>query len=237
MIQEVWLGDCLELMKNIPDKSVDMILCDLPFGTTYQKWDSIIDFSKMWDNYKRIVKNNAAIVLFASQPFTTLLCASNLSDFKYVWIWDKTNPTNFPNAKRQPLKQHEEICVFYKEQCKYFPQMVPGKINHKQGNSKVNFSETRLIKDRVDDKLDGLKYPKSILNFPKHSSQCKYHPNEKPVALLEYLIKTYTNEGDLVLDNCAGSGSTLVAAKNLNIQFIGIEKEKEYYDICLERLK
>lgn len=237
MKQEVWLGDCLDLMQNIPDKSIDMILCDLPFGTTYQKWDTIIDIKKMWTEYRRVSKTNAAIVLHASQPFTTLLCASNIEMFKYCWVWDKSNPTNFPNAKRQPLKQHEDICVFYNEQCKYNPIMTVGKPNHKQGNSTINFSETRLIKDRVEDDLSGLKYPKSILDFPKHSSQCKLHPNQKPTVLLEYLIKTYSDESDLILDNCAGSGSTLVAAKNLNRQFIGIEKESKYYNICLERIK
>lgn len=237
MKNEIWHGDCLKLMKNIPDNSIDMILCDLPFGTTYQKWDTVIDIKQMWVEYLRITKFNSAIVLHASQPFTTLLCASNLEMFKYCWVWDKTNPTNFPNAKKQPLKQHEDICVFYKEQCKYHPIMVPGIPNHKQGSSKTNYSETRLIKNRVNDDLTGMKYPKSILNFPKHSSQCKLHPNQKPIDLLEYLIKTYSDEEDLILDNSAGSGSTLLAAKNLKRNYIGIEKDEKYFNITSNRLK
>lgn len=230
-------GDCLEIMSKGNSESIDLVLCDLPFGTTYQSWDKCIDFKLLWAQYRRIVKSNAAIVLYSSQPFTTLLINSAIDIFKYTWIWNKENPTNFPNAKIQPLKQHEEICVFYKEQCQYYPQKTLGKINHKQGKSKTNISEIRLIKDRVGDDLSGLKYPKSILNYPKHSSHCKFHPNQKPVELCEYLIKTYTNENDLVLDNCAGSGTTAIACENLNRRWICIEKEEKYFNIAKERIE
>jgi site-specific DNA-methyltransferase (adenine-specific) len=231
------LGDCLERMKEIPDGSVDMILCDLPYGTTYAKWDKVIPMDKLWGEYGRIVKSNGAIVLNASQPFTSLLICSKLDWFRTEWIWDKTNATNFANANKHPLKQHESVIVFGKTPTVYYPQKVQGKANHKQGNSKTNISETRLISSRVEDDLSGLKFPKTIMDFPKHSSQCGLHPTQKPVELCEYLIKTYSLEGETVLDNTMGSGTTGLACKNLNRSFIGIEMDEKYFEIAKQRIE
>jgi site-specific DNA-methyltransferase (adenine-specific) len=224
-------------MKQIDDKSVDLILCDLPYGTTACKWDTIIPFDKLWKQYERIIKENGSIILTASQPFTSALVMSNPKLFKCEWIWDKRNPTNFCMANKQPLKYHESVLVFYKSQPTYNPQKWSGKKNHKQGNSKTNFAETRGQINRVDDDLSGLKFPKSIIEFSKHSSQCGLHPTQKPVALFEYLIKTYTNEGDLVLDNCIGSGTTAIACINTKRNFIGIELLEEYCKIANERIE
>jgi len=232
----LYCGDCLEVMPTLPDASIHSVIVDLPFGTTYCSWDSIIPLDQLWVQYKRLIIGNGALVFNASQPFTTNLIQSNIDWFKYEWIWDKENPANFANAKKQPLKQHENIVVFSKGQSPYYPVKIPGKPNHKQGSSKTNISETRLISERTVDDLSGMKYPKSILHFPKHSSQCKYHPTEKPVSLLEYLICTYTQEGEVVLDNTAGSGSTLVACVNTGRKFIGIEKDPKYFDIARKRL-
>jgi site-specific DNA-methyltransferase (adenine-specific) len=236
LLNYVTEGDCIEVMKHIPDASIDMVLCDLPYGTTYCSWDALIPFESLWNQYCRITKENAAIVLTASQPFTSALIMSNPKMFKYEWIWDKTNPTNFPNAKRQPLKQHESIIVFYRKQCYYDPQMVSGKPNHKQGKSTSRHAETQLISGRAPDDLTGMKYPKSILLFPKHSSQGGLHPTQKPVDLFRYLIRTYTKPREIVLDNCIGSGTTAIAALRENRQFIGIEKERKYVDISLDRI-
>lgn len=213
-----------------------MILCDLPYGTTYCSWDAVIPFEPLWAEYKRIAKPTTPIVLTASQPFTSALVMSNPEMFRYEWIWDKANPTNFANAKRQPLKQHENILVFYKEPCHYDPQKTPGKPNHKQGKSTKNISETRLISGRAADDLSGMKYPKSILLFPKHSSQVGLHPTQKPVDLFSYLIRTYTVLGDIVLDNCVGSGTTAIAALRERRQFIGIEKDPKYVEVALNRI-
>lgn len=231
-------GDCLELMKGIPDQSIDMILCDLPYGTTYAKWDSILPMKELWALYNRIIKGNGAIVLTASQPFTSALINSNPTMFRYEWIWDKENAANFANANRQPLKQHENVLIFSKGQTPYYPIKTKGKKNHVQGNKRSgNISETRLISERVDDDLSGMKFPKSILRFPKHSSQCGLHPTQKPVELMEYLIRTYTVEGDVVLDNTFGSGTTGVACVNTNRKFIGIEKDQTYFDMAKERIQ
>lgn len=249
MKQELWLGDCLKLMPKIPDKSVDLILCDLPYGTIASPWDELIPFNELWDSYKRVIRMNGAIVLFGSQPFTSKLGASNLSMLKYSWVWQKSRPTDFLQAKHKPLKGFEDILVFYDKRPTYNPQdtLLIDKIVKNTGTK----SRGRLSKKRNGDqtfhntvcgadendcyKQTMTNYPRGIIKFAQENTA--FHPTQKPVALCEYLIKTYTNEGDLVLDNCAGSGSTLVAAKNINRQFIGIEKEKEYYDICLERLK
>ncbi len=230
-------GDCLEKMKDIPDGSIDMILCDLPYGTTYAKWDSIIPMNLLWDKYGRVIKDNGAICLTASQPFTSLLIASNLEWFRCEWIWNKENPTNFANANRQPLKQHEQVLVFGKKGTVYYPQKVQGKANHIQGASTKNKSETRLISDRVGDDLSGMKFPKTIITIPKHSSQCGNHPTEKPIALMEYFIKTYSLEGETVLDNTMGSGSTGIACLNTNRNFIGIEKDETYFNIAKKRIE
>lgn len=248
MIQEIWHGDCLELMKDIPDKSVDMILCDLPYGTTACKWDAIIPFNDLWLQYHRIIKDNAPICLFASQPFTFKLINSNFENFKYCWYWNKDKGGNFATAKYQPLRVVEEIVIFGNGSVKYNPQMVSADEKNIRPRDKCYKAQdetthgiasgTFKVSDNHNEKL---RYPKNLINIKSTEKECnnvsRLHPTQKPISLLEYLILTYTNEGDLVLDNCAGSGSTLVAAKNLNRQFIGIEKEKEYYDICLERLK
>jgi site-specific DNA-methyltransferase (adenine-specific) len=230
-------GDCLEKMKDIPDNSIDMVFADLPYGTTYAKWDKIIPMSLLWKEYERIVKKNSAICLTASQPFTSFVICSKPEWFRCEWIWNKVNPTNFANAKKHSLKQHEQVLVFGKNKTVYYPQKVKGKCNHVQGKSTVNKSETRLISDRVEDDLSGMKYPKSIITIPKHSSQCKYHSTEKPVELMEYFIKTYSLEGEIVLDNSAGSFSTMIACMNLNRQCISIEKDKQMFSIGKERVK
>lgn len=245
MTQEVWLGDCLELMKKIPDGSVDMILCDLPYGTTACKWDVIIPFEPLWEQYKRISKKDCAILLFASCPFDKVLGCSNLKMLKYEWIWEKTQATGFFNAKKMPMKSHETILVFYEKPPKFNPQKTVGHkpMNYYTKRAAIQ-NKTEVygkVKCDVSGGGDTDRFPRTVQTFSSDKQKTKLngtiHPTQKPVALLEYLIKTYTNEGDLVLDNCAGSGSTLVAAKNLGRQFIGIEKEESYYTICLERLK
>lgn len=230
-------GDCLELMRALPGASVDLVLCDLPYGTTACAWDSVIPFDALWAEYRRIAKRNAAIVLTASQPFTTALIASNLREFKYCWIWDKANPTNVANAKRQPLKYHEDVAVFYREQCVYNPIKWKGAPNHKQGKSSSRVSESVGTIGRGPDDLSGLKFPRSIIEIPKHSSQCGLHPTQKPVALMEYLVRTYTNEGDTVLDNCMGSGTTGVACMNTGRRFIGMEMDAGYFAIADGRIR
>ena len=226
-------------MKNIPDKSVDMILCDLPYGTTACKWDTIIPFDKLWEQYERVIKDNGAIVLTASQPFTSLLICSNLKLFRYEIIWVKHQATNPMFAKKGILKAHENVCIFYKKQSTYNPQLEYDKpyggFKTRLGK-KIGEAYGENINSQHRDNPDGSRYPVSFVYFGNPNKD-KVHPTQKPAALMEYLIKTYTNEGDLILDNCAGSGSTLVAAKNLNRQFIGIEKEENYYNIAKERLK
>ena len=225
-------GDCLELMKDIPDKSIDMILCDLPYGTTKNKWDSVINLDLLWKQYERIIKDNGCIILFAQTPFDKVLGTSNLKLLKYEWIWQKDNGTGFLNAKKMPLKLHENILVFYKNTPTYNPQMRKGfkPYSQKSGRGSSNYGE----QIRVITENDGTRYPVDIVEFKRDKN--KLHPTQKPVALLEYLIKTYTNEGNLVLDNCMGSGSTGVACKNLNRSFIGIELDKNYFKIAKERI-
>lgn len=225
-------GDCLELMKDIPDKSIDMILCDLPYGTTRNKWDSIVDLNELWVGYERIIKDNGVIVLFSQMPFTAELVHSNLKLFRYEWIWQKDNGTGFLNAKKMPLKIHENILVFYKKLPTYNPQMRTGfkPYKCKQGRHSTNYG---AYEQGHITESNGERYPTDIIEFKKDSG---LHPTQKPVALLEYLIKTYTNEGDTVLDNCMGSGSTGVACKELNRDFIGIELSEEYYNIAKERI-
>ena len=234
-------GDCLELMKDIPDKSIDMILCDLPYGTTACKWDTIIPFEPLWEQYKRIIKDNGAIVLTASQPFTSKLVMSNPDMFRYEWIWEKSLGGNPLLAKKQPLKVHENILVFYKKLPIYNPQMTTGKIRNKKiapFNDKPDElwgGSTTSIK-KIDN-INNLYYPKSYQHFSNADQKNKLHPTQKPVALMEYLIKTYTNEGDTVLDNCMGSGTTGVACKNLNRNFIGMELDQDYFEIAKKRIE
>ena len=229
-------GDCLELMKDIPDKSVDLILCDLPYGTTQCKWDSVIPFDKLWTQYNRIIKDNGAIVLFGVEPFTSCLICNNLKNYKYSWVWEKSKATNYLNAKKQPLRAFEDICVFYKKQPTYNPQMIQGKPYNKGTALRTTDVYGTQIATEVKNE-DGLRYPRNVIYFKTAEAEGKVqHPTQKPVALLEYLIKTYTNEGDTVLDNCMGSGSTGVACKNTNREFIGMELDEKYYKIACERL-
>lgn len=232
---DIYNGDCLELMKDIPDKSVDMILCDLPYGTTACKWDIIIPFDKLWTQYLRIIKPSAVIVLTASQPFTSTLIASNIKKFKYCWVWDKTNISNPFLAKYQPLKQHEDICVFGGN--KYFPITI---MRDKERKYKDKYGGgTSFNKKGTGEKEYTLSfmYPKSILKFTNAVQKGKIHPTQKPVELLEYLIKTYTLENDVVLDNCMGSGSTGVACINTNRKFIGMELDGKYFQLSKQRLE
>jgi len=232
--KEILLGDCLELMKDIPNGSIDMILCDLPYGTTRAKWDSILDLDLLWKQYERIIKPNGAIILFGSQPFTTTLINSNIKDFKYSLVWNKKMKVGMMNCKRMPLRQHEDIVVFYKKQPTYNPQMTKGKMRNKKIAPTKDFEVYGQITpiDNFNDEY----YPSSILEFTNANQKAKSHTTQKPVALFEYLIKTYTNEGDTVLDNCAGSGTTAIACLKTNRQFIVMEKERKYYDIILKRV-
>ena len=231
-------GDCLELMKDIPDHSVDMILCDLPYGTTACKWDVVIPFEPLWEQYKRIIKDNGAIVLTASQPFTSALVMSNLKMFKYEWIWEKDAGSNFATVKYQPMKEHENILIFGIGKIKYTPIMQE-RIGHRKNKetTTIDSGRTNSVYGTQNGlgllKVNKLRNPRSIQRFNRERG---LHPTQKPVALLEYLIKTYTNESELVLDNCMGSGSTGVACKNLNRDFIGIEKEPDYFKIAEERI-
>ena len=237
-------GDCLELMNGIKNKSVDMILADLPYGTTACSWDSIINLDKLWLQYERIIKDNGAILLTASQPFTTTLIGSNKQLFRYEWIWDKKKPTGWLTAKKMPMKQHENILVFYKELPKYNPQPYNKNTQGYMSNKK---SETFIeslghSKGRTSKNKNKKGYARSIINeIPVLNNLGKdksgLHPTQKPVALFEYLIKTYTNEGNLVLDNVAGSGTTGAACKNTNRDYIIIEQEEKYIDIIKNRLK
>ena len=242
---QLYNGDCLEIMKDIPDKSIDMILCDLPYGTTQNKWDSVIPFNKLWLQYDRIIKNNAAIVLFSQGIFTAKLICSKEDLFKYKIIWIKSKATGFLNAKKQPLRKHEEICVFYKNQPVFNPQFTNGE-KYNRGLVRSFEKGTYGSYKEHSSKSDGKRYPTDICfyqdidDFIYHKtaeSEGKvYHPTQKPIGLLEYLIKTFTNEHALVLDNCMGSGSTGVAAVNTNRNFIGIEKDLKYFEIAKERL-
>lgn len=234
--ESLWLmlGDCLERMKEIPSGSVDMILTDPPYGTTACKWGSIIPLEPMWEQLKRIIKPNGAIVMTASQPFTTTLIASNMNIFKYCWVWEKEQGVNFQLVKKQPLKVHEDICVFYESLPIYNPQGLIDceitKSNKGKGGSLGHLSSESKRKVYKQTKKG---YPKSIQKFARDRG---LHPTQKPVALMEYLIKTYTNEGETVLDFCLGSGITGVAAKNLNRKFIGIELDSNYFEISKERI-
>lgn len=226
-------GDCLVEMANIPDGSADMILADLPYGTTACKWDTIIPFEPLWAHYKRVIKPNGAIVLFGSQPFTSALVMSNVKMFKHSWAWNKAKAANFPQVKRHPLKVHEDIIVF-SDGNSYTPQMTIGKSRQKGGY----FTEDAAVSTGSPKKINDTYYPKSILDFSiANNLDAGLHPTQKPVALLEYLIRTYTNEGETVLDNTMGSGTTGVAAKNLNRLFIGIEMNDEYFQLAKNRIE
>lgn len=228
-------GDCLDVMKDIPDGSVDMILCDLPYGSTRNAWDSVIPLAPLWDEYKRIIKDNGAIVLFGQTPFDKVLGGSNLPMLRYEWIWVKPQATGHLNAKKMPLKQHENILVFYKKPPTYNPQWTFGKPYTIVCNTHSTNYGTQ--KDGVIITSDGRRYPKDVLTIARKESDKHLHPTQKPVELLEYLIKTYTNEGEVVLDNCMGSGSTCVACVNTKRHYIGIEKNADYFTIAERRIK
>jgi site-specific DNA-methyltransferase (adenine-specific) len=238
---ELWHGDCLELMKNIPAGSVDLVLTDPPYGTTACKWDSVIPFEPMWEQYNRIIKDNGAIVLFGNEPFTSQLICSNLKGFKYRWDWNKKIPSGMGWAKYRPMQQTEDISVFTKNGKKtvYNPQMIKRKTPIKSGGNAIQSDVYHEFKSMSENypykKTYEYKNPITLLEFVKIRKGA-VHPTQKPVALLEYLIKTYTNEGDTVLDNCMGSGSTGVACVNTGRKFIGIELDKGYFDIAEKRI-
>lgn len=250
-------GDCLEVMKDIPDNSVDMILCDLPYGITQNKWDSIISIPDLWEQYKRISKSNCPIVLFGRQPFSSFLVMSNLDMYKYSIVWRKNLKTGNLNARKRPMGTYEEILVFYKKPPTYNPQRIPRTFQIPSGNKK-NSKTTNYGKQREDyiDRQSEWLMPDDVIDYEDsysldaidldgemlyvkclHNSQNKLHPTQKPVEILEYLIKTYTNEGDTVLDNCMGSGSTGVACINTGRSFIGIEKDLQYFEIAKQRIE
>ena len=233
-------GDCLVEMKSIPDKSIDMILCDLPYGTTACKWDVVIPFDRLWEQYRRIVKDNGAIVLFGSEPFSSHLRLSNLSWYKYDYVWLKTKATGFQNAKIQPMRKHEIISVFYSKQCQFNQQnLIKLDKPIKSGRErKRNDEQHRLgVAGKTDYYTKFTGWQTSVLSFPNPSGAGHLHPTQKPVELIRWLVRTYTNEGDLVLDNCMGSGTTAVACIKEKRHFIGYEITKEYFDIAQERIK
>ena len=248
-INEIYKGDCLELMpKYVDDKSIDMIFCDLPYGTTNCRWDSIIDLPKLWSEYERVIKDNGVIILFAQTPFDKVLGSSNLKLLKYEWIWEKTQATGHLNAKKMPMKAHENLLVFYKNLPTYNPQKTTG---HQRKVSK-GYQRDICIKRRDekwgDNYLYGKettapdydsteRYPRSVLTFASDKQKSKLHPTQKPLSLIEYMIKTYTNEGDLILDNTCGSGTTGIGAKNLNRNYIMMEQDPDHYETACKRVQ
>jgi site-specific DNA-methyltransferase (adenine-specific) len=238
-LNKIYQGDCLEVMKQIDDKSVDMILCDLPYGTTACKWDVIIPFEPLWEQYKRIIKDNGAIVLTASQPFTSALISSNYKMFKYCWYWEKERLTNISQVKKRAGKTVEECVVFYNKQPTYNPQMIKY-LGEKRTNKvkhgvmgKLTDSGTKRVNEYID---TGYRYPTQVLKIQRDTLKSNLHPTQKPLSLMEYLIKTYTNETETVLDNCAGSCTTAIACINTNRHYICIEKEQRYCEIGQNRI-
>lgn len=237
MYNQIVLGDCLVEMPKIPEHSIDMILTDLPYGTTQCKWDSIIPLSSLWIQFKRLIKDNGSIVLTSDEPFTSQLISSNLKMFKYRWVWDKVRGVGFLNAKRRPMMCTEDICVFYNKFGIYNPQM---RKRDKPRKSENNNSQEVYGKAQDNFKGEILteKYPINLITFSKSSQKdFMLHPTQKPITLFKYLIKTYTNEGEIVLDCCAGSGTTAIACLNTNRKYICIEKDEKYFNIMKERIK
>lgn len=235
-LNKIYNEDCLIGMKRIPDKSVDMILCDLPYGTTRNKWDTIIPLDKLWRQCERIIKDNGAIVLTAQTPFDKVLGVSNLKKLRYEWIWKKAYGSGHLNAKRMPLKNHENILIFYNKMPTYNPQFTHGKpYVTKRGNKSLNYGEDVKGYNKITIS-DGRRYPLSVNEFKHRKNEKKQHPTQKPVSLFEYLIKTYTNEGETVLDNCIGSGTTAIACMNTNRNYIGFELDKNYFELANERI-
>ena len=236
---ELWQGDCLDLMKDIPDGRIDMILADLPYGTTQNKWDSIIPLNDLWEQYNRVIKDNGMICLTSSEPFTNALINSKPSHFKYYdLVWDKVGTTGFLNSKRRQLRRHEQVICFYKKQTTYNPLMeFRGKERNKRSyNKRKGDGDSCYGKFENIESFNNEYYPTSIIEISNASQKGKIHPTQKPVALFEYLIKTYTNEGETVLDNVMGSGTAGVACKNLNRRFIGIELDENYFEIAKKRI-
>lgn len=240
---EFWQGDCLELMADIPDGSVDMVLCDLPYGTTQNKWDTIIPFEPLWEQYWRVLKRNGAVVLTADQPFTSALVMSQIDNFRYSWHWHKVQATGFLNAKKMPLKAVEDVCIFYRELPQYNPEMREGVERKRTASQKpesTNYRKGLHQTGKYSEQSSGKeRYPTTHLEISKGLSPNArpIHPTQKPVALFEYLIKTYTNPGETVLDNCAGSGTTAIAAERTNRKWICIEQDEDYYEKACERVK
>ncbi len=232
------LGDCIEVMPKIEDASIDMILCDLPYGRTHNRWDAVIPFEKLWENYNRIIKPNGVIALFCDGMFMADLMVSNRKMWRYNLVWDKQLPSGFLNANRQPLRIHEEIVIFYKKQPTYNPQKFKGQVNHSKGTSLKNTNNNYGKFDIVDNReeLGDMKHPRSIWSFQKPHPSKMVHPTEKSLECIECLIKTYTNEGELVLDNTMGSGTTCLGALMTNRNFIGIEKDEQYFEIAVNKL-
>lgn len=235
---ELHHGDCLDIMKEIPNQSIDMILCDLPYQRTQNRWDIMIPMDKLWEQYNRIIKENGCIALFSDGMFMAELMTSNKKMWKYNLVWNKVLPSGFLNANRMPLRIHEEICIFYKKQPVYNPQKVKGKPNHSKGKAKQcdnnNYSDYGFVDNSKE--LGDMKHPVSIVTFSKPHPSVAIHPTQKPVELCEWLIKSYTNEGMVVLDNCMGSGSTGIACINTNRDFIGIELNNEYFNLAKDNL-
>jgi site-specific DNA-methyltransferase (adenine-specific) len=227
-------GDCLDVLKTIPDGSIDMVMCDLPYGTTRNSWDSVIPLDELWAQYHRVCKKNAAIVLTASQPFTSALVMSNVSDFRYSLVWDKKGTTGFQTAKIMPLRRHEDVVVFYRAKPAYNPEMETRGAPRKKGGSKTDngcYGELRSAES-----FNNTYYPTSVIEISNASKKGLVHPTQKPVALMEYLIKTYTNPGEIVLDNTMGSGTTGVACMNIGRRFVGIERDPDYFKIAESRI-
>lgn len=235
-LNRIYNEDCLVGMQRIPDKSIDMILCDLPYGTTQCAWDIIIPFDKLWGQYERIIKDNGAIVLTGTEPFSSMLRVSNLKLYKYDWVWDKVKGTGFLNAKKQPMRSHEIVSVFYKNQCTYNPQKTTGHQNKKTFRSKHLQAEVygKTDKDYFYESTE--RYPRSIQVFSTDTQNSSLHPTQKPVALFAYLVATYTNVGDTVLDNCIGSGTTAIACIKMCRNFIGFERSPKYFGIAQNRI-
>lgn len=233
-------GDCLELMRELPDASVDLVLCDLPYGTTACAWDSVIPFDALWGEYRRIAKQNAAIVLTASQPFTSALVMSNPKMFRHEWVWNKSRAANFASAKRAPLKKHESVLVFSSGAVRYYPRMEQGQEYKERRQTRkpdgIYGAASIESPDGWVGEIRGMRYPGTVLQFGSMRQQDLLHPTQKPVALMEYLIRTYTNEGDLVLDNCMGSGTTGVACASTGRRFIGMEMDADYFEIASKRI-
>lgn len=229
----MYLGDCLELMQTLPDASVDMVMCDLPYGTTQNKWDSVIPFEPLWAQYRRVCAG--AIVLTAAQPFTSALVMSNPRDFRYAWVWEKTIASGFLNAKKQPLRAHEDLLVFATNAPPYFPQMIERaerKVSRRVGTKTTNYGAA----DKETFYDSTARYPRSVQLFPSRTDGPALHPTQKPVALMEYLIRTYTNVGDTVLDNCMGSGTTGVACVRTGRKFIGMERDPVHFAKAWDRI-